>query len=209
MQSIKIDKLTFLPIPDENIISLYQYGSRVYGVNTDKSDFDYIAVIDDDYDIEDDHMTFDVASSIIDYSLYSKSKFIQLVEEHEISALECLFLDPKFVLKETHHPNFKLSLPMLREAISHKSSNSFVKARKKLRFNEPYIGKKSMWHSFRIIYFGIQIAKFGKIVDYTEANHLYKDIVLNPNEDEQYYKDNYLKLHNQLMTQFRILAPKE
>ena len=141
-------------------------------------------------------------------NFYDKKSFEYMAEHNEIAAMECLSLPESEIYLQKYPFELKINLARLRESISSKSSHSFVKARKKIRYGEYYIGRKSLWHSFRIIYFGIQLAKFGKIIDFTAANHLYADIVLLDNNDEQYYKDNYLKLHNELMTEFRQLAPK-
>jgi hypothetical protein len=58
-----------------------------------------------------------------------------------------------------------------------KAGNSFAKAGKKLDVEkEHYKGKKSLFHSLRILMFGIQIAKAGRITNYGEANDLWKEI---------------------------------
>ena len=196
---IALAELNFRLLPISNF---YCYGGQVYGVRNDKSDLDYIAIIDNP---PQDHFLY----KNYDVSIYSPAQFQEAIDAHEISALECLYLPKSFVAQESIKFNFELSLPKLRESISQKSSHSFVKARKKLRFGEPYIGKKSMWHAFRIIIFGTQIAKYGKITDYSAANYLYEDIVLNPNNEEAYYKEKYTKHINELTTEFRKLAPKE
>lgn len=153
------------------------------------------------------HINFLTQIKKIDVNAYSHAEFKERIFNHEIDALEAIFCPKEFVIKDVEF-NFNLNLSKLRESISSKSSHSFVKARKKLRFGEPYIGKKSMWHAFRIILFGTQLAKFGKITDFTAANYLYNDIVMNENLDEEYYKQKYSKHINELMTEFRKLAPK-
>lgn len=203
--SYLISKLSLLY--KDSILSLFHYGGQVYGVGTVNSDYDYVAVINSEKELPHYETVFDNVK--LDVNIYNKRSFENMVIDHEITALECLFL-PEYdaLLSYCKYP-FALSLPKLRQSISEKSSHSFVKARKKVRFGEYYIGKKSLWHSFRIIIFGIQIAKYGKIVDYRAANYLYKDIVLNESNDEEYYKNKYLSLHNNLMTEFRKLAPKD
>jgi hypothetical protein len=106
---------------------------------------------------------------------------------------------------EKHKFHFKLNNSLLRNEISAKSSNSWVKASKKLTVekNSEYIGKKSLWHSLRIVIFGIQIATKGKIVDYTAANYLYNEIINSGNDDWSYYKDKYQSVFNGLCTEFR------
>jgi len=134
-----------------------------------------------------------------------------MLDEHEISALECLFLPPSppFVMLNKLNYEFKLDLPKLRKAISHKSSNSFVKCKKKLEVeHDYYIGKKSLWHSLRMLMFGTQIAKFGEIVNYCEANKFWKEIVMSERNDWLYFKEKYQPIFNELSTEFRKVAPK-
>lgn len=208
---IETIKNTFLldrlnSIYGERLINLYPYGGQVYNVANSLSDLDYIAIVASDS--EESHVEFNEDNIKLDVNVFNDYSFSNMIEDNEITALECLSLPDNLVIKQTIKYKLELNLNKLREAISSKSSHSFVKARKKIRYGEYYIGKKSLWHSFRIIYFGIQVAKYGKIVDFSEANHLYDDIVLNSSIDEEYYKEKYLKLHNELMTEFRKLAPK-
>ncbi len=81
-----------------------------------------------------------------------------------------------------------------------------MKCKKKLTVEKdynPYIGKKSLWHSFRILMFGIQMLETGKIYDYSCANFLYDEIVNNPENDWNYYKEKYQKLYNSYKSKFR------
>jgi len=188
----------------DNILGHYMYGSVVYGTNGEKSDTDYIIVDSDQIIPERKEQT-----PSKDFTIYSEEKFKQMLDEHDIAALECMFLPEKLVsVNKFTMP--EISLPKLRASISRTASNSFVKCKKKLIVeHDYYIGKKSLWHSLRILMFGIQIAKHGKIVDYSEANSLWSEIVLCDKNDWNYYKDKYKQLHNQLSTEFRKLAPKE
>jgi len=189
-----------------NAHNVYHYGSFVYGVNSKFSDNDLI-IISLDKLIEPKQETRDNT----DITMYGVDYFQELVDNHEITALECLFLDNNHVIKKNHEFDFSLDLGKLRRAISSKASNSYVKAKKKMIVEgddaSVYIGKKSLWHSLRILKFGIQIATHGRIVDYKENNDLWGDIVLsNKCWDEYNYK--YKPIYNELSTQFRKVAPK-
>ena len=192
---------------NEDILNIYQYGSVVYNCKTINSDNDYIVVVSDNSAYPEQLKIDDN-----DYSFYSEFKFRELIGKHEISVLECVFLDPKFIMKETIKFDFKLDLQQLRESISQKSSNSFVKAKKKLTIEkdyDPYVGKKSLFHSLRIIMFGIQIAQWGKIINYEEANIYYEDIVKSDIIEWDFYKEKYQPIYNNLKTEFRKLAEKK
>lgn len=188
-------------IADENVLNIYNYGSRVYKTNSEKSDYDYIIVVKKvNYSQLNDNN--------INISFYSVDNFNDKLINHDIDALECFYL--KDVVKESIKFDFKLDLRKLRKSISSKASNSYVKAKKKLTlekdYNE-YIGKKSLFHSLRILSFGIQISKFNNIEDYSSMNYLYNDIV-NSLDDWNTLNSKYKKIYNSLSTEFRLLAPK-
>jgi len=191
---------------DKNILNIYKHGSIVYNCKNINSDNDYVVVVNNESEYPEQ-----LKINNNDYSFYKESEFKELIKKHEITALECLFLDPKFIIKETIKFDFELDLQQLRESISQKSSNSFVKAKKKLiveKDYDPYVGKKSLFHSLRIILFGTQIAIYGKITNYEEANIYYNDIVNNDVVEWEYFKNIYQPIYNNLKTEFRKWAEK-
>lgn len=190
---------------DNDILNVYQYGSRCYGSTHTASDWDFIVVTTNKPGEQ-------FSDNKINVSFQTPGEFQQRLDAHEISQLECHFLDERFVWKNTRQFPFKLALPKLRHALSAKASNSFIKAKKKREVPENrdlVIAKKSLYHSFRIIEFGIQIATFGRIVDYHICHQLYKDIMYNYATDWKPLFDAYKQAHNELMSRFRVVAPKE
>ena len=82
-----------------------------------------------------------------------------------------------------------------------------MKCKKKLEIEDSYnpkVAKKSLWHSLRIIDFGIQIISFGKIEDYSSVNYLYSEIVESNQNKWDYFKKKYKPLYNSLKTKFRL-----
>lgn len=186
---------------DEPITVIYKYGSRVYGCHNENSDYDYIAVVKSDN--EDLYYSVDIASS--NFTVYSEQKFIKLIKQHQISVLECIFQDENDMFVE----HFKLDLAILRRAISSVSSNSYGKCGKKLKQGDTYIGLKSLFHSLRIPNFGIQIAMYGKIVNYSSANHFHKMIFDMNTDDWETINKRFKPIHNALKSHFKKLAPLE
>jgi len=182
---------------DEPIIKVYSYGSSVYNSQTKNSDSDYIVVVDSD----DRNLYYNVREEGADYTVYSEGKFIERIKDHHISVMECIFQTSN----DPYLKYFMLDKEKLRREISAVSSNSFVKCKKKLAIGEDYIGKKSMFHSLRILMFGIQIAKHSKIVDYSCANHLLDEILKMDSWDE--IKEVFKPIYNNLKTEFREVAP--
>jgi len=188
----------------KGLITSAPYGAWVYGTaELGRSDYDYIEVWEEGVDKEEER----IVESKVDITRYSKSYFQKLLDAHEISALETYFQFSHL----SEHFTFKLDLAKLRASFSQKASNSWVKAKKKLIVPEdydPYVAKKSLFHSFRILDFGCQIAEHGKIVDYSSANHIWERIKdMEPNWYLWY--DTFKKEYNALDSKFKKLAPKE
>ena len=199
------DYLTILcraELDDANVVCVYPYGSRVYGNTHERSDYDYIVVVK-----KKSREQF--SDNQININFYSVDEHQQRLDDHEISALETYFLPEQLKLKELHKFKFKLDLAKLRHSLSKKSSNSWVKCKKKLTIEQDYdlnIGRKSMFHSFRIIDFGIQIAVNGKILNYDSSNSLYSEIMMYSEWFDLF--DTYKTRYNELCTEFRKVTFK-
>lgn len=188
---------------NNNIVCVYPYGSRVYGNYHKSSDYDFIVVVKK-------KTTEQFSDNQININYYTVEEHQQRLDDHEISALECQFLQfPKHQYIEKQLFKFNLDKSKLRHSLSAKSSNSWVKCKKKLTIEKDYdlsVGRKSLFHSFRIIDFGIQLASHGKIIDYGSCNDLYKEIM-------SYYVwedlfDEFKIRYNNLLSEFRKLAEK-
>jgi hypothetical protein len=187
------------------ILNMYQYGSQVYGCTNPNSDYDFMVIVEGDF--PEAHIVIENA----EITMYGEIQFHQMINEHEISALECLFVPEQFVVKAIKDFDFNLNLGKLRESLSCKSSNSWVKAKKKFSVEKdfnPYTARKSLFHSFRILNFGIQIAIHGKIINYQEVNLLLYEILDNPSEKWEDYKLKYQLSYNNLRSKFRDVCPK-
>lgn len=182
---------------DEKIIKSYRYGSRVYGCNTQESDYDYIIVVESDEDLY-----YSVNLIGVNYTVYSEPLFIKKIQEHHISIMECIFQSEN----DPYIKYFELDLEKLRRAISSVASNSYVKCKKKLKQDENYIGLKSLFHSIRILNFGIQIALYGKIVNYSSANVFLK-MIMDIGADWDKLDKKFKPIYNSLKSVLKRLAP--
>lgn len=196
--------LNLVGLEESDIIAIYPYGSRVYGTNTFHSDYDYLLVYQGTKG--QDGQQYDSHDGKLSVHTYSAEAWQQHLNDHKIFAMEafCTMDVPPFT--------FTLDKALLRKEISAKASNSWVKCKKKLEVaDEYYIGIKSLFHSFRIPMFGIQIATHGRITDFSVANKLWKDeleVVLLHRPTWEDLKREYQPRHNALMTEFRKLAEK-
>ncbi|MFN8670935.1 MAG: hypothetical protein U0457_02500 [Candidatus Sericytochromatia bacterium] len=190
---------------DPNFLNIYRFGSRVYETNTNLSDEDYIAVVNNKF-----------ISDNINLHIYTKIEFQHLLDEHNIEMLECFFLAEKHKLKELVKFKFSLNLNKLRTAISTVGNGSWVRGKKKLTISadyNKYLGIKSIFHSLRILNYGIQIAKNGKILDYSASNYIWVDILeisqkLDSFELWNILEKKYRKEFNKLKSEFTVLCPK-
>lgn len=193
-----MNKYEFRTEIKERILHTYEYGSRVYGTNTKDSDYDFQIIIDSDEDIQ-----YNVKYPNCDFIVYSEPLFIKKIKEHHIDVLECIFQKKN----DPYLQFFKLDKSKLRRAISSVSSNSFVKGKKKFDEEEYYIGKKSLFHSLRILGFGTQIALSGRIIDYSAYNHYLERIMEMDSDNWEIYKKIFKNEYNRMKSNFKKFAP--
>lgn len=201
MDGLEYFKATY-GLRDQDVI-FFPYGSRVYGTHSEKSDYDYMAVVPANRRADTGE---EFRHGDVNIHIYNRRDWQDQLNRHKIHTLEAYFLPDSACPKEFR---LALDLAILRHELSAKSSHSFVKAKKKIEVEKDfYIGWKSLFHSLRILIFGIQIAKQGKIEDYAAANHHWFEILHNPRYEWAYYKEKYQPIYNELATEFRKAAPK-
>jgi predicted nucleotidyltransferase len=208
---IDLNKISeILNLPKEDIHNIYVYGSRVYGTFNENSDIDYILICNQD-ELKKDYHNID---SNIQITSYNIEGFLIGMEKHDISILECLFLEDKFKIENMKF-RLEINLSKLRESISGIISNSYVKAKKKIFDDEIYIGQKSLFHCFRICYYGTQIAIHKQIIDYLGKDfskdylsfkEFFNEIITI--DDWEILSNKYKPLLNHNLTEFRVVAPK-
>lgn len=185
---------------DERILRVYSYGSRVYGCNTEDSDYDYVIIVESNEDLY-----YNVEKINVNITVYSESEFIRRIRNHHITALECIFQEKD----DPYLQYFELDKSQLRRSFSATASNSFVKCKKKLKQGDYYIGKKSLFHSIRILGYGTQIALAGRIVDYSAYNSFHKIIMGMTTNEWSDYEKLFKPIFNHKKSEFRRLAPLE
>lgn len=194
-------------IDNDNVLKIIMFGSVIYKTDSPKSDMDYIVIVNDNFKIEKDQ--FKVGNE--DFSFYKESDWLTMMYNCDIRCLETESCDMYAWIKGK--PYYYLSLldyNKVRSSISKTASNSWVKCKKKYTIEadyDPYKAKKSLFHSLRILMFGIQIMKYGTIINFEEANYLYNEIVKdtwNDDKNWEYFKNKYQFLYNKLKTQFKL-----
>jgi len=183
------------------ILNIYLFGSQVYGNSSSNSDWDVIIIA------KTSSPETEIKSDKFNIHILTTDRFQDGLDQHNIRNIECLMAPSWCKLQEIHNFNFEIKLDRLRHSISHINSNSWVKAKKKLQQGDYYIGIKSLWHSLRIVMFGIQIAKFGRIYDWSCANSIWNELT-SKNWSWNELDERFRSLNNQLLTDFRQVAFK-
>lgn len=203
MQHTQEEILKALNITEE-VLAIYPYGSRIYGTASETSDHDYIVVTKGAFLKSGAFKQNAISSSDrkIQGVLYSRSGFTDAINNYEIGALECLFLDPSLpVLTKWPFKVQKWNEKELVSKIIQKASASWHIASEQSRGGWKDRAKKGVHHALRILMFGIQLKENQKIVNYSEAKDLWKEIDRLP---EDMFDDRmYLELRDELMTKLR------
>ncbi len=170
------------------------YGSIVYGTYNEKSDIDILYIVKNG------------EPSNPDIHIYTENEYQVALEAHEVVPVEAYFFAKKHF---TNFPfEFKLDKWKLRQSFSAVASNSWVKCKKKIADGEFYIGKKSLFHSLRILMFAVMIVKTEKLyLDLIALHELYKNIMSLENNWETLH-DSYKFCFNQLSSELRKACPK-
>lgn len=190
-------------IHPSRIFNVYLFGSQVYGTADSTSDWDVIMIANNQVE------STEIRKGLFNIHVYTPDKFKADLDWHRINNLECIYAPSWAKLKESiDFSEFKINKNKLRHSLSYTSSNSWVKSHKKLVVeNEYYIGVKSLFHSIRIPMFGIQIAEYVDIYDFTCANFVWDKIKKShwtwPELDKE-----FRPLLNSTMSEFRKLVPK-
>lgn len=234
---------------DISVKAVILYGSRVYDTHTDDSDHDYLVVVDSttlSHPIEVEIGIHHLENSDVEVSVMSDTLFDSLLENCEVRTIESIFTSKSFVpigyswiqeRKDIFSDRFEsdpdTTKNLLRSAFSAVSSNSEVKGRKKVRdakltsgelsYSECMIGLKSVFHSIRLLMFGVQIGESKKIEDFTSAKECWDEIMtelvpkigtgeLTPSDIKKFYK-KWAKTPEEgetkhLLTKFKDSLPK-
>jgi predicted nucleotidyltransferase len=216
----KVKDIVNKSIKQPNILAVIPYGSTVYK-NKTSSDYDFVVIVDGE-NYQDIHGRDD-----IDITILGKNKFIQECNSHTVRSMELLFTPfetENLFISDTLKSEIcllrkqKIDRGKIRENFSRTTSNSYVKAKKKIIVKEDFdymTSLKSLWHSIRITDFAIQIIEKGSI-DFSSMNLLYKDIeqdyknYSSDNKNEMWKSLNlkYKPIFNNKHSAFKALCPK-
>ena len=188
----------------EDVLAIYPYGSRVYALSNADSDYDFIIVTKSAFLPSGAFKQNAISSSDknIQGVLYSRSGFIDAINNYEIGALECLSLDQKdVVLSRWPFKVQKWDEKELVTKLIQKASASWHIASEQSKNDQKHLAKKGIFHALRILMFGMQLKEHKKIIDFSVSNELKHEIDRLP---EDMFDDRlYLKLRDELMEKLK------
>lgn len=184
----------------EEILNIYPYGSRVYGTFNEESDYDFIVVAKPAF-LSDGSFKMNAKSSEdrkIQIIMYSRTGFIDAINNYDMSALECLSLEENQIIRKIWQFKInKINSKELAKKVIFKSSNSWHLAEMQSKGDLKRAAKKGIFHALRILDFGIQFKKNNKIVDFSSCNDLWKEI--SSINDEEFNTGNFISMRDSLM----------
>lgn len=190
---------------DVPVLNIYPYGSHVYGTNNKNSDNDYV-IVTKSLKLPSGGFKSNAISSSnrkIQGVLYSYSGFLNAIDNYDLTALECIFLpDSDIIEKSKDFLIRKWNQKDMINSIIKKASNSFYIADQQSKeYSQKDKAKKGIFHSIRVLRFGVQLKNFNKIVDYTESQDLKKYI--DSIKDEDFDTRQFIKMRDELIRDLR------
>lgn len=190
-----------LKIDYSQVLNIYPYGSKIYGTATENSDEDFVIVYRSSLLPSGAFRDNAISSEDkkIQGTCYSRGGFIDAINNYQICALECLFLpEDKIIQQKMTFKMQKFDKKTLGKKIIETSSASWYHGTLSYKDNNMEYAKKNVFHAIRILMFGRQIKRHGKIVDYTAANQLKKKIAQDENFKPKNYMDLFMKFSSHM-----------
>jgi hypothetical protein len=164
--------------------------------------------------------------------IYNVETFRKLLTTNTIFAVECIFLPEKlkWIEKTKFSDEFQVDNNLLQQSVLNHSRSHLFMAEKLFptenndmetrdvidrmskdpiwnhalipeKYNF-YKTKKLIWHSIRLLYFGIDIKRFSQLTDYTKANYLYEDLLAVESHRWIDFRNRYISIYNELTNEF-------
>jgi hypothetical protein len=197
----------------QNISNIYQFGSFLHNCQNEKSDKDFIIILNEKEEYFDGSKEIEIKN--FNFNIYHIVFFQFLIQEQFPDALQCLWIPNKFVLLENVKFEYHLDVIKLKNQFICESSLNWNKASKIFPSNKKS-GLKNIIHCFRKIFFAFQILKNEKIIDYEEGNQIFNEIFKQDKhslkfdcENWKFYESKYKDKFRDLIHQMKDFSNKE
>jgi predicted nucleotidyltransferase len=181
------------------IRNIYIYGSRVYGTYTVNSDYDIILIACSLY------VNHEMHEGIYNIHITTPDAFEDQLKNHDIHCLECIHApdEAKILTNIDYTKNFRINIGKLKKMIISQSSWAWSKAQRRIERGNIIGGAKSLFHSLRILKFGMQIVEFGKIVDFSMTNNIWSQLSECNDIEWREYQDKWMPVRKGFIREFK------
>lgn len=194
----KDEIISISKIHPSRVKSIFLFGSRVYETNRPDSDYDVILVGSSLLEASE------IKEGKYNIHIHTPDKFKRDLYNHDVHNLECIYAPENAVVYNSEKYPFKLDKNRLKKSFLSASHNSWMKAKNRIIECDIDGGVKSAFHSMRILMFGIQIAKSGHIINFSEANHIWKSMdQFEESYEWQPFKEEFLPEKIKLEKEFK------
>ena len=186
---------------EEPVIAIFPYGSHVYGTNTESSDQDFI-IVGKGSTLSNGAFKNNAISNSdkpIQGVMYSRGGFIDAINNYDIAALECLFVEP--ILEKWPFKIQKWDNKEMVKKIIQKTSASWYVADNAAKNGNKKHAKRGIFHALRILNFAVQLKVYQEIRDFRVCNDLLLKIKMVPDFD--FDTRNYIQMRDNLMELLR------
>ncbi|MDI1442882.1 hypothetical protein [Polyangium sp. 6x1] len=195
--------LAVLRVSRAEIRAAWRVGSRVYGTAGPASDEDFLVVRSKPEQRQD--LAFAEGLNIV---IHGVTTFQDALDDQSVFALECYFAQPAHVLVASRPPfRYTCDRKKLASSAIGRSTADWQKAKKRF-VEEPGPSRKKAFHAMRVPVFALQVAKTGKISDYTAANHFLAELRKGPDDDFAWYEETLGPAREALCAELTKLAGK-
>lgn len=197
-------------IDESQIIALTLVGSRLHKTALPDSDYDFIAVVKDETELKEGKK---IERDFLDVTIFTRSEYKQKIEEGtDWQTTEPLWAPKEFkwISKEDFTQYYAKDLMNLRTAVSSIASKGYAYAKILMTKEQNFqLAKKNLAHGIRNLRLGIQLIKYGEIVDYSESKELFEEIMAETSEDWSYYHEKWCPIVMTHQREFIALTPQK
>lgn len=198
-----------LAINKTDLKCIYTRGSRVIGTNRINSDHDLIAICNETCNIVNGTL---VKYGNIDICIYDTNKFMTLVQEQTIWALEAIYCGDEFILKEEidyrlQHKKYRkehmeLCNSMLRHSIGYEASRKISSSKRHFNYNNHRQSCKHAFIAARFCDYGRQIMTYGEILSLKSVNWFWEYITKINGKTWNDFKDQWIEKYKHINSEF-------
>jgi predicted nucleotidyltransferase len=199
--TIKEEVIDITKLPSHKIRNIYVYGSRVYNTHTINSDYDIIVTACSTY------LNHEIYENNYNIHITTPDAFEDQLRHYDIHCLECIYApdNAKIYILKDYPTNMPINLVQMKKMILSQSLWAWEKAKRRIKDGDIIGGSKSLFHSIRILMFGIQMTRYNSIIDFSEANYIWEELRTSEALEWQEYDKIWFPIRKNLITEIKIL----